>query len=44
VEHFPPAISAGADAVLAASVFHSGDLTIGDVKRELADAGMVVRR
>ena len=44
VEHFPPAITAGADAVLAASVFHSGDLTIGDVKRELADAGMVVRR
>jgi cyclase len=44
VDHFPPAIAAGADAVLAASVFHSGDLTIGDVKRELADAGMVVRR
>jgi len=44
LEHFPPAIAAGADAVLAASVFHSGDLTIGDVKRELADAGMVVRR
>jgi len=44
VDHFPPAITAGADAVLAASVFHSGDLTIGDVKRELADAGMVVRR
>jgi len=44
LEHFPPAITAGADAVLAASVFHSGDLTIGDVKRELADAGMVVRR
>ncbi|MBX0298429.1 imidazole glycerol phosphate synthase subunit HisF [Cryobacterium sp. 1639] len=44
VQDFPPAISAGADAVLAASVFHSGGLTIGDVKRELADAGMVVRR
>ena len=44
LEHFPPANTAGADAVLAASVFHSGDLTIGDVKRELADAGMVVRR
>jgi cyclase len=44
VEHFPPAIAAGADAVLAASVFHNGDLTIGDVKRELAAAGMVVRR
>ena len=43
VEHFPPAILAGADAVLAASVFHSGELTIGDVKRELAGAGMLVR-
>ena len=41
--HFPPAVTAGADAVLAASVFHSGELTIGDVKRELADAGMLVR-
>lgn len=41
--HFPPAIAAGADAVLAASVFHSASLTIGDVKRELADAGMLVR-
>lgn len=44
LEHFPPAITAGADAVLAASVFHSGELTIGDVKRELANAGMLVRR
>ena len=43
LEHFPPAIAAGADAVLAASVFHSGELTIGDVKRELAGAGMLVR-
>jgi cyclase len=43
IEHFPPAIAAGADAVLAASVFHSSELTIGDVKRELATAGMMVR-
>ncbi|GAA3866792.1 imidazole glycerol phosphate synthase subunit HisF [Leifsonia kafniensis] len=43
VSDFPPAIRAGADAVLAASVFHSGELTIGDVKRELAGAGMLVR-
>lgn len=43
VEDFPPAIRAGADAVLAASVFHSRELTIGDVKRELADSGMLVR-
>jgi cyclase len=44
VEDFPPAIRAGADAVLAASVFHSAQLTIGDVKRELSDAAMPVRR
>ena len=43
VEDFPPAIRAGADAVLAASVFHSAQLTIGDVKRELSEAGMLVR-
>jgi cyclase len=43
VDDFPPAIEAGADAVLAASVFHDGDLTVGDVKRELAHAGLVVR-
>lgn len=43
VEHFPPAIAAGADAVLAASVFHDGDMTVGDVKRGLAAAGMLVR-
>ncbi len=43
VGDFPPAIAAGADAVLAASVFHDGELTVGDVKRELAGAGLVVR-
>ncbi len=43
VEHFPPAVAAGGDAVLAASVFHFGTLTIGDVKRELAAAGFPVR-
>ncbi|MFV2009199.1 MULTISPECIES: imidazole glycerol phosphate synthase subunit HisF [unclassified Micromonospora] len=41
--HFPPAVAAGADAVLAASVFHFGELTIGAVKRELRDAGHPVR-
>ncbi|GGB67823.1 imidazole glycerol phosphate synthase [Knoellia flava TL1] len=35
VEHFAPAVRAGADAVLAASVFHFGDLTIGQVKDAL---------
>lgn len=43
LEHFAPAVEAGADAVLAASVFHYGKFTIGDVKRALADAGHVVR-
>jgi imidazole glycerol-phosphate synthase subunit HisF len=41
--HFPPAIAAGADAVLAASVFHFGQLRIGQVKRELRSAGVEVR-
>ncbi|WP_447003608.1 imidazole glycerol phosphate synthase subunit HisF [Saccharothrix isguenensis] len=43
VEHFPPAVVEGADAVLAASVFHFGTLRIGDVKRGLRDAGVEVR-
>jgi cyclase len=43
VEHFPPAVDAGADAVLAATVFHFGTLRIGDVKKALADAGHPVR-
>jgi imidazole glycerol-phosphate synthase subunit HisF len=41
--HFPPAVDAGADAVLAATVFHFGTLSIGEVKRALADAGHPVR-
>jgi cyclase len=41
--HFPPAIAAGADAVLAASVFHFGELRIADVKAALRDAGHTVR-
>jgi cyclase len=43
VEHFVPAVAAGADAVLAASVFHFGELAIGDVKASLAAAGYPVR-
>ena len=42
--HFPPAVQAGADAVLAASVFHFGILRIGEVKDALAAAGVPVRR
>ena len=44
VEHFPPAVEAGADAVLAASVFHFGQLRIGEVKAGLAAAGVPVRQ
>jgi imidazole glycerol-phosphate synthase subunit HisF len=43
VEHFPPAVEAGADAVLAATVFHFGTLRIADVKQSLASAGHPVR-
>ncbi len=43
LEHFPPAVAAGADAVLAASVFHFGTLRVADVKQTLADAGYPVR-
>ncbi|MGO1629123.1 MAG: imidazole glycerol phosphate synthase subunit HisF [Microbacterium sp.] len=42
-EHFAPAITAGADAVLAASVFHSGQLTISQVKEAMASEGVTVR-
>jgi cyclase len=42
-EHFPPAVAAGADAVLAASVFHFGELTVRDVKDSLRAAGALVR-
>ncbi|MFS8102846.1 imidazole glycerol phosphate synthase subunit HisF [Lentzea alba] len=43
IDHFPPAVAAGADAVLAASVFHFGQLRIGEVKDGLRQAGVVVR-
>jgi cyclase len=40
---FAPAVEAGADAVLAASVFHFGDLRIPEVKSALATAGVPIR-
>ncbi|HWC83054.1 MAG TPA: imidazole glycerol phosphate synthase subunit HisF [Pseudonocardiaceae bacterium] len=43
LQHFPPAVEAGADAVLAASVFHFGQLRISEVKGVLAEAGVEVR-
>ncbi|MCF4006330.1 imidazole glycerol phosphate synthase subunit HisF [Corynebacterium uropygiale] len=42
--HMPPAISAGADAVLAASIFHFGEVSIGEVKDALGEGGYEVRR
>jgi imidazole glycerol-phosphate synthase subunit HisF len=41
--HVPPVVDAGADAVLAASIFHFGQVTIAEVKRALAEAGHPVR-
>ena len=43
LEHFAPAVEAGADAVLAASVFHFGTLRIDEVKGALREAGHPVR-
>ncbi|NBX70959.1 MAG: imidazole glycerol phosphate synthase subunit HisF, partial [Actinobacteria bacterium] len=43
ISDFAPAVSAGADAVLAASVFHFGQFSIGDVKADLASHGITVR-
>ncbi len=43
LEHFAPAVAAGADAVLAASVFHNGELTVGQVKDALRAEGVDVR-
>ncbi|MEV6100330.1 imidazole glycerol phosphate synthase subunit HisF [Nocardia sp. NPDC051981] len=43
VADFAPAVQSGADAVLAASVFHFGDLTIGQVKDAMRAEGITVR-
>lgn len=43
LSHFAPAVQAGADAVLAASVFHFGEIRISDVKARLAESGLVIR-
>lgn len=44
VEHMVDVLSQGkADAVLAASIFHFGEYTVGDVKRLLAQSGVPVR-
>jgi cyclase len=43
VAHMAEALQAGADAVLAASIFHDGDTTVADVKLELAGYDVEVR-
>jgi cyclase len=43
IDDFVPAVQAGADAVLAASVFHFGTLSIAEVKTAIAQAGYPVR-
>jgi cyclase len=43
VDDFAPAVHAGADAVLAASVFHFGEISIGAVKQSLRQADIPVR-
>ena len=43
VEHFAPAVWPGADALLAASVFHFRELSIGEVKAAMRAQGITVR-
>ncbi|MGF1477376.1 MAG: imidazole glycerol phosphate synthase subunit HisF [Geminicoccaceae bacterium] len=43
-DHLIAALQAGADAVLAASIFHDDKMTVADVKAKLAEAGIEVRR
>jgi imidazole glycerol-phosphate synthase subunit HisF len=43
LEHLAPAIQAGADAVLCASIFHYGQHTVAEVKEHLAEAGVPIR-
>ena len=42
-EHLAEGLAAGAAAVLAASIFHQGTYTVGEVKRALAEAGFPIR-
>jgi cyclase len=44
LEDLTEAVRAGADAVLCASIFHYGQHTVAEAKRELAEAGIPVRR
>ena len=42
-EHLKQALDAGADAVLAASIFHTGQYSVGDIKNSLKQMGVTVR-
>jgi cyclase len=44
LDHLVAALTAGADAVLCASIFHYGTFTIAQAKEHLAAAGIAVRR
>jgi cyclase len=44
LEHLADALHAGADAALAASIFHYGQFSVGQAKEHLAGAGIAVRR
>jgi cyclase len=44
LRHFIEVANTGVDAILAASVFHSGTFSIGEVKHALSAAGFVVRK
>jgi cyclase len=43
LSHLPPAIAAGADAVLCASIFHYGRHSVPEAKEFMARAGVAVR-
>ena len=43
-QHMVDAVRAGADAVLAASIFHFGEVSIGEVKAAMAAKGLPVRK
>ena len=42
-EHLAAALEAGADAVLAASIFHDGETTVAELKARLRERGVQVR-
>jgi cyclase len=43
-QHMIEGLEAGADAVLAASIFHYGEHSVAEVKDAIARAGIPVRR